>query len=116
MTTLMTAIKTSIAQQDTDVALVNCFQTWDNGIDLDVITGGICDRMSAMGHPVEGVHYSRTSLDNIEVFIGEEKAFDISRYQALRSLEVLTYNGFKKFFRQEEIDAMGEYLMNNFYH
>lgn len=66
MHSLMSCIKRSVHEQHRFTALEDCFSTWDGNIDLDVITQGLHDRYTAIGQPLEGIRFRRTSLKVVE--------------------------------------------------
>lgn len=127
---LHTLLKTSAAKQDLNWALHNCFASWDNTIDADVIVQGIHTRMSALGRPLSGIQLQRVGLNEVAVNTpnrGEWLRIKEYRNTFIPTASKYTHNvdvngrnivvfGNVEYFNATELDVLALWLMDNFHH
>lgn len=128
----MNVIKESVAQQDRDIALVDCVTGWDGCVDEGTIRQGIFDRMKAMGRPIEDcLTITRLSLFTTVIdFDGYSVSMCKADTPKLKLGHILggksfeqdgvtywyNFNEVDSYFHENEIKLMTVYLTNNFYH
>lgn len=127
---LHTLLKSSVAKQDTDWALRNCFASWDNGIDADIIIQGIHTRMSALGQSLTGLQLQRVALNEVVINIpGRQDWLRIKEYNTSFQPMFSRYShnanidgrnivvfGNIQHFNVAELDVLALWLMDNFHH
>ena len=117
--TITSMITNNALSQHKQVALVNCFYTWDGQCDEDVITQGILDRYAAMGAPLIGVKLVRKNLYNVVVlgiFESHEDCPKILFDFSVKPYTCADHISDNLFFHTEEINFLKTWLMENFYH
>lgn len=130
MTTLISAIKASVQEQDKHSALVNCIEGWDGSIDASTILGGIQDRFAAMGKEPIPLAIQRIDLNSIKIVSPKWTVFDFIK---LKNIPLVSADYATKFqledgdwcfvtcnklscFHQSEVKAMANWLFSNFHH
>lgn len=130
MTELNQTITQSVAEQDRKIALYCCHRGWDDAIDADTIRDGILTRFRALGKPLESVHIKRTSL--VRVTVQDNAGNELIHWQRcanrpiadranlvieLGDKEYLWVRpAYRDFFHLHELQEMGLWLLENFYH
>lgn len=79
MSQLVNKILSTVDEQKKEIALNNCFTSWDGDIDIDVIAGGINDRLTAMDIEVSTIAFERKVLDTVSVLVDGVEVIIISR-------------------------------------
>ncbi|UYE93538.1 hypothetical protein [Shewanella phage FishSpeaker] len=117
--TMTSMIANNALTQQKQIALVNCFYTWDGQCDEDVITQGILDRYAAMEAPLIGVKLVRKNLYNVVVlgiFESHEDCPKILFDFSVKPYICADHISDNLFFHTEEINFLKTWLMENFYH
>lgn len=115
MQTITSRFRESVKEQARVIALENCFTTWDGNVDLDVIIQGLHDRFKAIGRPLEGIRFRRTSLHVVEAdFLENGK---VSTYKWTYHLGILDWESpdFAGILTPEEQVTMQLWLKDNYY-
>ena len=125
MSQLVKKILSTVDEQKKEIALNNCFTSWDGDIDIDVIAGGISDRLQAMGMEVGTISFERKVLNTVSILVDGDVAIVISRSTMYLSTVVgytfkegETYYqwmtvGYEGLFNDGEKELMSVWLLDN---
>lgn len=134
MNSLVSVLNRTVVEQDREVALKNCFATWDGQIDRDVILQGIMERLTRMGKGdlvKDGIRLTRSNLFRVVVETPELTLFTINRLNKKPLLDpsdsavfehdgavicVMQYAVIVDCFHKEEMQLLGAWAMDNVYH
>lgn len=132
MATIMSAIRTSVLEQQKHIALINCVEGWDGAVTAETIISGIQDRYAAMGARSPTLRLQRTDLRTVVIetrtrvigyFVKSEgcdmplgKIVDSQRVTLKSDESAWIWLECPYFFNQEELQQMAEFLLNEFHH
>lgn len=83
MTSIKNAVLDNLANQQKHVALTDCFYSWDDEVNMEVMFGGIADRLKAMGKEVKIISFNRNTLNEVKILLDDEVAFKVNRFDTL---------------------------------
>lgn len=104
----------SVEEQARRTALIDCFETWDGGTDLDVIIQGLHDRLTAIGSPVDKLYVERTGLNTLSIHSEDMTLCNIHSFKTLDDYHVMWY--IPNPLSSAEERHMAKWLSENFYH
>jgi hypothetical protein len=131
MSQLTTALYKNLDDQIRHTALSDCFHSWDNEVDMDVMFGGIADRLKAMGQTITMVSFERSSLNEVNVLLDNRKAFRITRLEQPSTVFTSLYDFFtehdgqylymdcedyKNLFSKAELRKLSVWAIDNLHH
>lgn len=131
MTSIENAVLNNLANQQKHVALTDCFYSWDDEVDMEVMFGGIADRLKAMGKEVKIISFKRNVLDEVEILLDNVVAFKVHRFDTplttftqlsdfMTSDEGMYYylfcKEYRKLFSNAELKKLSIWAIENLYH
>jgi len=124
MSQIAKAVIGTIEAQKTQIALADCFHSWDGTVDIGVIVSGLSDRFTAMGKDVEEISFERKELKSLTVLVDGRRSIVLTKtdqyiggagYDFKKDNVFYTWFSAKydNLFNKEEKELMTEWLMNN---
>lgn len=132
MATIMSAIRTSVLEQQKHIALINCVEGWDGAVTAETVIQGIQDRYAAMGARSPALRLQRTDLKTVVIetrtrvigYFVKSEGCDVPLGKIMDSTRVTLDSGDSAwvwlecphFFNTVEVKQMAEFLLNEFHH
>lgn len=132
MNTLVNHLNAQVVEQDRHVALVDCFKTWDEELNLEVILQGIMDRYNAIGMQFvvkHGLKVIRPELNEVKILARYGSLITITRFRHLKKTDAayqyhddenvvgvyIARNENNEIFHDHEMETMAKWLLANFH-
>lgn len=118
VTTITNSIKNSIEAQDNEVAMVNCFASWDGQLNLEVIKQGIMERLQQFEEFEDiklGIRFVREDRlwTRMEVIDYDKENILFTAKISLSQTGDIFSAKMEKYFSYEERKVIVDYLASN---